>query len=146
MAQMNPVIGIYRTSQQAEIAVDQLTQAGFQAGEILVLHPDNASSRDFAAKKHTGLPRGTVEGQSASAPIEGTLGLAHPVQGPIRGALGEALTEMGIPPDWPGVERVQKNGDILFAVQCHSAEEAGKAIEVLHTTGAQNIESIEHDV
>ena len=146
MAQKNPVIGIYRTSQQAEIAVDQLTQAGFQAGDISVLHPDNQSSRDFANKKHTRPPRGTVEGQSASAPLERTLGLANPAQGPIRGALSEALTEMGVPPDWPGVERVQKNGDILFAVQCHIPEEIGKAMEVLQTTGAQNIDSIEHDV
>jgi hypothetical protein len=146
MAQKNPVIGIYRTSQQAEIAVDQLIQAGVQAGDISVLHPDNQSSRDFAKKKHTRPPRGTVEGQSASAPLEGTLGLEHPAQGPIRGALSEALTEMGVPPDWPGVERVQKNGDILLAVQCRSPEERGQAIEVLQTTGAQNIDSMEHGV
>jgi hypothetical protein len=138
----NPVIGIYQTSQQAEIAVDKLIQAGFQAGDISVLHPDNQSSRDFADKKHTRHPRGTVQGESASAPLEGTLGLADPAQGPIRGALSEALNEMGIPPDWPCVERVL-NGDILFSVPCHTLEESGKAIEVLQKTGAENIDSVQ---
>jgi hypothetical protein len=73
MSQNNPVFGIYQTSQRAEVAVDNLLEAGFQGGDISALHPDNQSSRDFANKKHTRAPRGTVEGESATAPIEGTL-------------------------------------------------------------------------
>jgi hypothetical protein len=142
MAQKNPVFGIYPTAQQAELAVDKLTQAGFQSGGISALLPDNQSSREFAKRKHTRAPRGTVEGESASAPIEGTLGLANPAKGPIRGALSEALTEMNIPPDWPGVERVL-DGEVLLTVQCHTREECNKAIEVLQQTGAENIDSVQ---
>ena len=136
------VIGIYQTSRQAEVAVDELVKAGFQAGEVSALHPDNQSSRDFANKKHTRAPRGTVEGESASAPLEGTLGLLNPAKGPIRGALSEALTEMGIPTDWPGVERV-RSGDILLAVHCQTPEDSGKAVEVLQKTGAETIDSVQ---
>ena len=39
MAQKNPVVGIYQTSQQAEVAVDKLIQAGFQGGDVSALHP-----------------------------------------------------------------------------------------------------------
>jgi hypothetical protein len=109
---------------------------------ISALLPDNQSSREFAKRKHTRAPRGTVEGESASAPIEGTLGLANPAKGPIRGALSEALTEMNIPPDWPGVERVL-DGEVLLTVQCHTREECNKAIEVLQQTGAENIDSVQ---
>ena len=80
-AQKNPVVGIYKMSQQAEVAVDKLIQAGFQGGDVSALHPDNQSSREFASKKHTRAPRGTVEGESATAPLEGTLGLLNPAQG-----------------------------------------------------------------
>ena len=141
-AQKNPVVGIYKMSQQAEVAVDKLIQAGFQGGDVSALHPDNQSSREFASKKHTRAPRGTVEGESATAPLEGTLGLLNPAQGPIRGALQEGLTEMGIPPDWPGVERVL-SGEVLFAVQCHSPDESRAAIQILQETGAEEIDSIQ---
>ena len=49
---------------------------------------------------------------------------------------------MGIPPDWPGVERVL-SGKVLFAVQCHSPDESRAAIQILQETGAEEIDSIQ---
>ena len=56
------VFGIYKTSNQAEGAVNRLLAAGFRNDDISVLLPDSKSSKDFAHEKSTKAPEGTTTG------------------------------------------------------------------------------------
>src|ERR1700721_2485642 len=69
------VFGIYKSSMQAEIAVDRLMAAGFSSNDISVLLPDSRSSKEFAHEKNTKAPEGTTTGAAAGGAVGGTLGL-----------------------------------------------------------------------
>lgn len=135
MADTNRVFAIYVTSQRAEVAVDKLVNAGFEAWAITVMHPDNEISRDFAQRKGTRPPRGTDEGKSADVPLGGTLGWADPWAGPIKGALQGALVEMGVPAEWSHGRVLQ--GEVLLSVECANPESVVRAAEILKRTGAE---------
>lgn len=135
MADTNHVFGIYGASQQAEVAVDELRNAGFEALAITVLLPDNRSSRDFAQRKNTRPPQGTDRGKTADLPLDGTLGLLDPGAGPIEGALPGALTDMGVPADWSDGRVLQ--GKVLLSVECANPEIMMRAAEILGRTGAE---------
>ena len=121
------VFGIYKTSAQAERAVDQIVEfrtvaGGFTHDDISVLLPDIRSSKEFAHEKNTKAPEGTTTGVTAGGVVGGTLGLLAGIgvlaipgvgpfiaAGPIMGALAGlgiggavggligALVGMGIP-------------------------------------------------
>jgi hypothetical protein len=161
------VFGIYKTSTQAERAVDSLSSAGFSHNDISVLLPDIRSSKEFAHQKNTKAPEGAATGATTGGVVGGTLGLlagigtiAIPGIGPfiaagplmaslagvgVGGAVGGligALVGMGIPEY--EAKRYQgrvKDGGVLLSVHCDTSDEISLAKDVLKQTGAEDISS-----
>lgn len=147
----------------AERAVDELLRTGFANGDISVLLPDDASTRDFAHEKNTKAPEGATLGVAAG----GTLGLlagigalaipgAGPLiaAGPIMGALAGlgvggavggvigALVGMGLPEyEAKRYEGQIKAGGVRLSVHCDTSDRVARAKEVLAQTGAEDISS-----
>jgi len=158
---------IFPTRSAAEIAVDQLTVAGFSNQDVSVLMSDNASSKDFAAEKNTKAPEGTATGAGVGGTIGGTLGLlagigalAIPGVGPliaagpimatlagvgVGGAVGGlvgALVGMGIPEyEAKRYEGRVKDGGILVSVHCNSSDEVSRAKDILKASGGEDVAS-----
>ena len=87
------VFGIVPNLRVAEVAVSNLTTAGFSSNDISVLLPDKEGTRDFAHEKNTKAPEGAVAGASTGGVIGGALGwiagigaLAIPGVGPFIAA------------------------------------------------------------
>lgn len=140
MMDISRVFGIYPTSQQAEF-VDQLIQSGVLKGSISVLHPDNRSTRKFAERKGTRCPESISRGKAASFPLDGTLGWLDPGEGPIGGALSEALAVMGVPATWSDGRVV--HGKVLLSAECvGGAEQAQLTSDILMNTGAEDVGSV----
>ena len=161
------VFGIYANRSAAELAVDQLNQAGFTNDDISVLLSDTRSSEQFAHQKSTKAPEGATTGATAGGAIGGTLGLlagigmlAIPGVGPliaagpimaalaglgVGGAVGGvigALVGMGIPEyEAKRYEGRIKDGGILLSVHCDTSEEITRAKDLLKQTGADDISS-----
>jgi hypothetical protein len=161
------VFGIYKSSAQAERAVDQIVARGFTHNDISVLLPDNKSSKEFAHEKNTKAPEGTTTGVTTGGIVGGTLGLlagigtlAIPGLGPfiaagpimaslaglgVGGAVGGligALVGMGIPEyEAKRYEGRVKDGGVLLSVHCDTSDEISRAKEVLTETGAEDISS-----
>ena len=161
------VFGIYKTSAQAERAVDRIATVGFSHNDISVLLPDTQSSKEFAHEKNTKAPEGTTTGVTTGGVIGGTLGLlagvgalAIPGLGPfiaagpimaglaglgIGGAVGGlvgALVGMGIPEyEAKRYEGRVKDGGVLLSVHCDTSEEISRAKDLLKETGAEDISS-----
>src|SRR5271155_4892004 len=151
------VFGIYKSTEQAERAVDQIMAAGFSNNDISVLLPDIRSSKEFAHEKNTKAPEGTTTGVTTGGVIGGTLGLLAGIgalaipgvgpfiaAGPIMGALAGlgagaavggligALIGMGIPEyeakRYGGHIRA---GGVLLSVHCDTSDEITRAKEIL---------------
>jgi hypothetical protein len=161
------VFGIYKSSAQAEHAVDRIVAAGFSNNDISVLLPDTQSSKEFAHEKNTKAPEGTTTGATAGGVVGGTLGLLAGIgalaipgvgpfiaAGPIMGALAGlgvggavgglvgALVGMGIPEyEAKRYEGRVKEGGVLLSVHCDTSEEISRAKELLKATGAEDISS-----
>jgi hypothetical protein len=161
------VFGIYKSSVQAESAVDQILRAGFSNNDISVLLPDTHSTKDFAHEKNTKAPEGTTTGVTTGGVIGGTLGLlagigalAIPGLGPfiaagpimaglaglgVGGAVGGligALVGMGIPEyEAKRYEGRVKDGGVLLSVHCDTSAEITRAEALLKQTGAEDISS-----
>ena len=161
------VFGIYKSSMEAERAVDRMMAAGFSNNDISVLLPDAQSSKEFAHEKNTKAPEGTTTGVTTGGVVGGTLGLLAGIgalaipgvgpfiaAGPIMGALAGlgiggavgglvgALVGMGIPEyEAKRYEGRVKDGGILLSVHCDSSEEISRAKEILKATGADDIAS-----
>ena len=60
----------------AERAVDELLRTGFANGDISVLLPDEASTRDFAHEKNTKAPEGATLGVTAGGAAAPSAGVA----------------------------------------------------------------------
>jgi hypothetical protein len=161
------VFGIFKTTAQAERAVDMLISAGFRSDDISVLAPDQRTTKDFAAEKNTKAPEGATTGAAAGGAIGGTLGLLAGIgalaipglgpfiaAGPIMGALAGlgagaatggligALVGMGIPEyEAKRYEGHLKDGGVLLSVHCDNSEWVSKAKEILKNAGAQDISS-----
>ncbi len=134
MANRIHAFGIYENEYDAEVAVDQLVTAGFDAAAIRVLHPDNDASRDFVDRKGTTLPAGIGEKSSSGVPLDGSWGLLYPGEGPIQGALPDALTDMGIPHEWS--DNTVRDGKFLLSVECLVPDTLLFATAILRDTGA----------
>ena len=167
MAKNTSVFGIYRTTMDAERAVDTLIGAGFPSSAISVLLPDTESTREFAHHKETKAPEGTTAGVTAGGVIGGALGvlagvgaLAIPGVGPfiaagpivaglaglgVGGAVGGlvgALIGMGIPEyEAKRYEGRVKNGGNLLSVHCDTSDQVSRAKELLKSSGATDIAS-----
>lgn len=161
------VFGIYKSSSEAEHAVDRIVAAGFSNNSISVLMPDAKSSKDFAHEKATKAPEGATTGVATGGVVGGTLGLlagigalAIPGVGPliaagpimaalaglgVGGAVGGligALVGMGIPEyEAKRYEGRVKDGGVLLSVHCDTSEQITSAKELLKNTGAEDIAS-----
>ena len=161
------VFGIYKSSAQAESAVDRIVAAGFSNNDISVLLPDTQSSKEFAHEKNTKAPEGTATGVTTGGIVGGTLGLlagigtlAIPGLGPfiaagpimaslaglgVGGAVGGligALVGMGIPEyEAKRYEGRVKDGGVLLSVHCDTSDEISRAKDLLKETGAEDISS-----
>jgi len=161
------VFGIYRTRDQAERAVDTLTQAGFRAADISVLLPENIGTKDFAVEKGTKAPEAAATGARTGAVVGGTLGLlagigalaipglgpfiaAGPIMGALAGAgtggavggLIGALVGMGIPEyEAKRYEGLVKSGHILLSVHADNSDWVKRAKDILERTGAEDVSS-----
>lgn len=128
MTNVGHVFAIYGASQEAELAVDELIGAGFEPWAITALFHDNQTSRDFAHRKNTRPPKGTVRGSTAGAPLDGTWGLREPGVGPIQGALEGALAGMGVPEEW--ARGAVLEGKVLVSAECRNPEHLLRAKEI----------------
>jgi hypothetical protein len=161
------VFGIYKSSGQAERAVDQIAVAGFSHNDISVLMPDSQSSKEFAHEKNTKAPEGTAAGVTTGGAVGGALGLLAGIgalaipgvgpfiaAGPIMGALAGlgvggavggligALVGMGIPEyEAKRYEGRIKDGGVLLSVHCDTSDEITRAKDLLKRTGAEDISS-----
>jgi len=161
------VFGIYSSVDQAEHAVNVLTEEAFSSQDVSVLMPDQSSTREFAHHKDTKAPEGATAGVTAGGVVGGTLGvlvglgaLAIPGFGPLLaagpivaglaglgagGAVGGligALAGMGIPEyEARRYEGRVKDGGVLLSVHCESPGEILRAREILTATGATDIAS-----
>jgi hypothetical protein len=161
------VFGIYKSSIQAERAVDIIMAAGYSNNDISVLLPDSQSSKEFAHEKNTKAPEGTAAGVTTGGIVGGTLGLlagigtlAIPGIGPfiaagpimaslaglgVGGAVGGligALVGMGIPEyEAKRYEGRVKDGGVLLSVHCDTSAEISRAKDLLKETGAEDISS-----
>jgi hypothetical protein len=161
------VFGIYKSSVQAERAVDRVLGAGFSNNDISVLLPDSQSSKEFAHEKNTKAPEGATTGMTTGGIVGGTLGLlagigalAIPGLGPfiaagpimaslaglgVGGAVGGligALVGMGIPEyEAKRYEGRVKDGGVLLSVHCDTSDEISRAKNLLKETGAEDISS-----
>jgi hypothetical protein len=161
------VFGIYKSSAQAEHAVDRIAAAGFSHKDISVLLPDTQSSKEFAHEKNTKAPEGATTGVTTGGVVGGTLGLlvgigalAIPGLGPfiaagpimaslaglgVGGAVGGligALVGMGIPEyEAKRYEGRVKDGGVLLSVHCDTSGEISRAKDLLKATGAEDISS-----
>jgi hypothetical protein len=161
------VFGIYKSTSQAELAVDRILAAGFSNNDISVLLPDTQNTREFAHEKNTKAPEGATTGVTTGGVVGGALGLlagigalAIPGVGPfiaagpimaalaglgVGGAVGGligALVGMGIPEyEAKRYEGRVKAGGVLLSVHCDTSDEVSRAEEVLKVTGAEDIAS-----
>ncbi len=161
------VFGIFKTTAQAERAVDDLIADGYSNNAISVLLPDTNSTRQFAHEKDTKAPEGTAVGVTTGGVIGGTLGvlagigaLAIPGLGPfiaagpimaglaglgVGGAVGGlvgALVGMGIPEyEAKRYEGQVKDGGSLLSVHCDTSEQITRAKDLLKRAGGSDIAS-----
>src|SRR5580692_4924435 len=161
------VFGIYTTRNGAEQAADALVSAGFSAGDISVLLPENLGTREMGTEKSTKAPEGATAGAGTGVVLGGALGLlagigalAIPGVGPLiaagpimatlagvgaGGAVGGivgALVGMGIPEyEAKRYEGAVKDGGTLLSVHCDTAERVSLAKQALRDTGARDIAS-----
>ena len=160
-------LGLYRTVEALQAAVDTLRVEGFRSEDVSVLYPENAGSKDLATVKATKAPEGAATGAGSGAVIGGVLGwlvgigaLAIPGLGPFiaagpivaalagvgaGGALGGiagALVGMGIPEyEAKRYEGRIKGGGYLLSVHCDDSEWTKRAKEILERTGAEDVSS-----
>jgi hypothetical protein len=134
------VFGLY-TNGATDQAVEAFVKAGIRKSDVFVLFCDQFYTRSFAAKHRTVLPAGISPRGSAHEPnIEGSLGIADPAAGPVKGVLPEALMSMGVPEDGVKqyVDRI-KEGSVLVSVTCHTLEDTARAIGLIEQTGAEEL-------
>src|ERR1700704_2308380 len=138
-----------KTSAQASQVVDRLKAAGFTAGDISVLMPDRAGTKEFAVDNQTKAPEGAATGAGTGAVLGAGLGwlagigaLAIPGLGPLIaagpimaalsgaavggtvGSITGALIGMGIPEyEAKKYEERVKGGYALISVHSENSKE-----------------------
>jgi hypothetical protein len=163
------VFGMYASAADAEREVELLIAAGFPRQSISVLFPDTRTTIEFAHDKGTKAPEGAAAGITAGGAIGGTIGILTGVgvcvipglgpfiaAGPIMlglaglglggavGGLVGALVGMGIPED--AAKRYEdhvKSGGVLLAVHCDTSIKVTRAKDMLRSSGANDIASVD---
>src|SRR6187399_3239103 len=156
-----------KSTTQATQVADRLKAEGFTAGDISVLMPDRAGTKDFAVDNQTKAPEGAATGAGAGAALGGGLGwlagigaLAIPGLGPLIaagpimaalagatvggtvGGLTGALIGMGIPEyEAKRYEGKLKGGSALIAVHSDNSAETDNAKAIFEAAGAEDISS-----
>jgi hypothetical protein len=131
------VFAIYSEELYVEDAVNELCGDGFTKEAVSVLFPENKETREFAERKGTHPPKGTKEGRYADIPLDGKLGFLNWAEGPLQGALHDALIEMGVPSEW--CDRRVVHGKFLISVRCKTRDEFFRAVGILKFSGAFDI-------
>jgi hypothetical protein len=161
------VFGIYSTRNGAEQAAEALVNAGFLAGDISVLLPENLGTREIGTEKATKAPEGATTGAGTGAVLGGALGLlagigalAIPGVGPLIaagpimatlagmgvggtvGGLTGALVGLGIPEfEAKRYEGILQKGGILLSVHCSTSDEVTRSKQILKGTGGEDVSS-----
>jgi hypothetical protein len=161
------VFAIYTTRNGAEQAADALVSAGFSAGDISVLLPENLGTREMGTEKSTKAPEGATAGASTGVVLGGALGLlagigalAIPGVGPLIaagpimaalagmgaggtvGGLAGALVGAGIPEfEAKRYQGVIEKGGILLSVHASTSDEVSRAKQILKGTGGEDVSS-----
>jgi hypothetical protein len=164
----NAVIGIVRTTTQADKSVANLQEAGFLMSEISVLFPNGSATNEFAHEHNTMAPDGVVAGVGAGGVLGGALGLlagfgalAIPglgpfiAAGPILAALSGvaagaavggvtgALVGLGIPELEAMIyESKIKRGNVLVAVHTDDDLMRKVAEAILLENGAESVSAV----
>jgi hypothetical protein len=149
------------------MAIDSMRAAGFRAGDISVLFPDNEGTKDIGHEKHTKAPEKATAGAAIAGIAGGAIGwlagigvLAIPGIGPfiaagpimaalaglgagsVVGGLTGALIGAGIPEyEAKRYEGRIRSGGILLSVHCENDLMISRAKELLKHTGAQDVAS-----
>lgn len=159
------VYALATSDAQAVRIANRLRNCGFSAGDISIITPDQAGSRDLGHQDSTKAPEGAATGAGTGAILGGALGwltgvgaLAIPGLGPLIaagpilatlsgmaaggtvGGLTGALVGMGIPEyEAQLYEGKLREGNILMCVHVDDSEEAGKVREVFSEEKAESI-------
>jgi len=160
------VVGVFDGPRHAEMALNGLRAAGFQADQVSVVAKESAELKQMV--ETTGMGTGgaaTATGAVVGGLTGGVLGwlvgigaLVIPGIGPIiaagaiatalggaaigaaAGGLLGALVDMGIPEeDAKGYETNVREGSILLSVNALSANEARQARQVMNQHGSSNL-------
>jgi len=157
------VFGIYPSGFDAECGAADLISAEFSSRDISVLLPDQQGRHGFGHDRAT--PEGASDGLASGGLLGGALGilagvgaLVIPGVGPIVAAgplvaglaalesgdaaegLVGALVGLGIPEyEAKRYEGRVKDGGTLLSVQCDSTPRAKRAIQVLNSSGADDV-------
>jgi hypothetical protein len=166
MPKNQSVFGVYPTRNHLEAAVRVFKDSGFSSADISVLLQDNAD-KELVTENNTKAPEGAAVGAGSGAAVGGAMGwlvgigaLALPGIGPIiaagpivgalvgigvGGALGGfagALVGVGISEDQiVKYEGRLRTGGILMAVHCETANDMGRAREIMERTKGEDIGS-----
>jgi hypothetical protein len=161
------VFGIYSTRNGAEQAAETLVSAGFAAGDISVLLPENLGTREIGTEKASKAPEGAATGAGTGLVLGGALGLlagigalAIPGVGPLIaagpimatlagmgaggtiGGLAGALIGAGIPEyEAKRYEGIIQKGGILLSIHCSTSDEVKRGKDILKATGGEDISS-----
>lgn len=164
---MTAVFCLASSETQAVNIVTRLRQSGFGSGDISVLLPDRAGTRDFAHEQHTKAPEGAVTGVGAGGVLGGALGwlvgigaLAIPglgpfiAAGPIMAALSGAavgaavggvtgaLIGMGVPEfEAKLYEGKLREGKILISVHADDSDEVSRAKSIFEDEGGSDVKT-----
>ena len=157
------VTAIFHSRAAAEMAVDELTRAGFAPEDVSLLMSESTRGREFAVKKSTKVPEGAATGATVGGVVGavaaglaavGSLtipGLALVAAGPLvaalaglgagaaAGGLTGALIGLGIPEHEakvlsPGVER----GSILLGVHVEDHHDIDRVKAALRGAGGHS--------
>lgn len=157
------VTAIFHTRSTAEMAVEELTKAGFAPEDISLLMSETAHGRQFAVSKGTKVPEGAATGMAvggvlgavaAGLAAVGSItipGLALVAAGPLvaalaglgagaaAGGLTGALIGLGLPEHEAKFfdKEIQKGG-ILVGVYAHD-DRVKLARDVLDSAGAEKV-------
>jgi len=153
MDKHNAAFGIYRTSQQVEMALSTLQSWRFSPSSIRTWHRDRVGWQDFAYELRTMVGVGAAIGASIGLIVGLIVGilafsgtsfiLLGAAFGIFFGAMSGALVGAGTPESAAQRYRQYLNdGGILLSVHINDQDEASHAQNILEITGAEDITSV----
>lgn len=165
---MRTVLGVFRNRVDAEHAISDLEENGFDTQDLSIMMRDTAEGRKFAEESGSNVMQGAVGGAATGAvvgaiaipglgailiggPLASAFGLtgaaASTVTGAATGALAGgiigALVGLGLPEERAKVyEEELREGAILLAVPTIASQEEA-VIEILDANRASQIDTVE---